>query len=76
MNKITVMIKDQEENESIAIAQLNELDDQDIPLFKRVEHIEVEGKIIFPNMDLLFEDPHDGKIYKLIAPIDDKRSLL
>ena len=73
MDKITVIIKDQEENESIVVAQLNDLEDQDIPFFKRVEHIEVEGNIIFPNIDLLFESDIDGKIYKLVAPVNDKR---
>ena len=33
MDKITVIIKDQEENESIVVAQLNDLEDQDIPFF-------------------------------------------
>ena len=70
MDKITVIIKDQEENESIVVAQLNDLEDQDIPFFKRVEHIEVEGNIIFPNIDLLFESDIDGKIYKLVAPVN------
>jgi len=55
------------------VAQLNDLEDQDIPFFKRVEHIEVEGNIIFPNIDLLFESDIDGKIYKLVAPVNDKR---
>ena len=31
MNKVTVVVKDQEENESIVIAQLNDLEDKDIP---------------------------------------------
>ncbi|NNP68858.1 hypothetical protein [Acinetobacter sp. Ac_5812] len=73
MDKITVIVKDQEENESIVVAQLNDLEDRDIPFFKRVEHIEVEGNIIFPNIDLLFESDIDGKIYKLVAPVNDKR---
>ena len=41
--------------------------------FKRVEHIEVDGEIIHPNIDLLFENEADGKIYKLVAPVNDKR---
>ncbi|MFV5594558.1 hypothetical protein [Acinetobacter junii] len=73
MNKVTVVVKDQEENESIVIAQLNDLEDKDIPFFKRVEHIEVDGEIIHPNIDLLFENEADGKIYKLVAPVNDKR---
>lgn len=73
MDKISVIVKDQEENESIVVAQLNDLEDQDIPFFKRVEHIEVDGQIIHPNIDLLFENEADGKIYKLVAPVDDKR---
>lgn len=73
MNKVTVRVKDQEENESIVIAQLNELEDHEVSFFKRVEHIEIEGRVIFPNMDLLFEDEFDGKIYKLVALVNDKR---
>ncbi|EEH70236.1 hypothetical protein L313_0082 [Acinetobacter haemolyticus CIP 64.3 = MTCC 9819] len=73
MNKVTVRVKDQEENESIVIAQLNELEDHEVSFFKRVEHIEIEGRAIFPNMDLLFEDEFDGKIYKLVALVNDKR---
>ena len=33
MNKVTVVVKDQEENESIVIAQHNDLEDKDIPFF-------------------------------------------
>ncbi|WP_109440886.1 hypothetical protein [Acinetobacter haemolyticus] len=73
MNKVTVRVKDQEENESIVTAQLNEIEDHDVPFFKRVEHIEIEGRTIFPNIDLLFEDEFDGKIYKLVALVNDKR---
>lgn len=73
IDKITVIVKDQEENESIVVAQLNDLEDQDIPFFKRIEHIEVEGHIIHPNIDWLFENEADGKIYKLVAPVDDQR---
>ncbi|WP_333663028.1 hypothetical protein [Acinetobacter sp.] len=73
MDKITVIVKDQEQNESIVVAKLNDLEDNDIPFFKRVEYIEVEGKTIFPNIDLLFEDEADGKVYKLVSPVNDKR---
>ncbi|MDR7016633.1 hypothetical protein [Acinetobacter sp. 3657] len=73
MNKITVMIKDQEENESIVVAQLNNIEDHEIPFFKRVEHIEVEGRNIFPNIDFIFEDELDGKTYKIISVVNDKR---
>ncbi|MCH7335930.1 hypothetical protein [Acinetobacter sp. NIPH 2699] len=73
MNKITVMIKDQEENESIVVAQLNDIEDHEVPIFKRVEHIEIEGRDIFPNMDFIFEDELDGKTYKIISLVNDKR---
>jgi hypothetical protein len=36
MDKITVIIKDQEENESIVVAQLNDLEDQDIPFLNEL----------------------------------------
>ena len=45
MERVTVIIKDQEENESIVMAQLNDFEDHDLPFFKRVEHIEVEGEV-------------------------------
>ncbi|ENV36551.1 MULTISPECIES: hypothetical protein [Acinetobacter] len=73
MERVTVIIKDQEENESIVMAQLNDFEDHDLPFFKRVEHIEVEGEVLFPNMDLLFENEEDGKVYRLVSAVDDKR---
>ena len=37
------------------------------------EVIEVEGEVLFPNMDLLFENEEDGKVYRLVSAVDDKR---
>ncbi len=66
MNNIKIKVKDQFETENVARAWIRQANDQDLPLFKRIEHIEIEGEIILPNMELLYENPKDGRIYKFI----------
>jgi hypothetical protein len=46
------------------------LSDQEVPLFKRIEQIEVEGDILLPNIDLLYENPKDGCIYRYVETVD------
>lgn len=70
MNNIKIKVKDQFESEKIAIAKIKELSDQEVPLFKRIEQIEVEGDILLPNIDLLYENPKDGCIYRYVEIVD------
>lgn len=70
MNNIQIKVKDQFETENLAIAFIHKANAQDIPLFKRIEHIEIEGEILRPNMELLYENPKDGRIYRLIDIVD------
>ncbi|CAM4147208.1 hypothetical protein MMP66_03830 [Acinetobacter dispersus] len=69
MNTIKIKVKDQFEAEKIATAKVKAINDQEIPFFKRIEHIEVEGEILLPNMDLLFENPKDGSIYRYVGAV-------
>ncbi|ENW06736.1 hypothetical protein [Acinetobacter beijerinckii] len=70
MNNIKIKVKDQFESEKIAVAKIKELSDQEVPLFKRIEQIEVEGDILLPNIDLLYENPKDGCIYRYVETVD------
>lgn len=70
MNNIQIKVKDQFETENLAIAFIRKTNTQDIPLSKRIEHIEIEGEILRPNMELLYENPKDGRIYRLIDIVD------
>ncbi|EXB26219.1 MULTISPECIES: hypothetical protein [Acinetobacter] len=69
MNNIKIKVKDQFEAENIALALIRKANEQEIPLFKRIEHIEIEGEILLPNMELLYENPKDGRIYRFIEEI-------
>ncbi|MCH7313153.1 hypothetical protein [Acinetobacter sp. ANC 3882] len=69
MKTIKIKVKDQFEAEKIATAKVKDVNDQDVPLFKRIEHIEVEGEILLPNMDLLFENPKNGCIYRYVEAV-------
>ncbi|MCL8352021.1 hypothetical protein M9Y34_16695 [Acinetobacter baumannii] len=64
-------MKDQFDQESIALAKVRPANDQKLELYKRVEQIEIDDDIILPNMDLLYENPKDGQIYKLDGPFND-----
>ncbi|MCR4531081.1 hypothetical protein [Acinetobacter venetianus] len=66
MKNIQIKVKDQFETENVAIALISKVNDLEIPLFKRIEHIEIEGEILRPNMELLYESPKDGRIYRFI----------
>ncbi|WHP06027.1 MULTISPECIES: hypothetical protein [Acinetobacter] len=70
MNNIKIKVKDQFEDENIAVALIRKANDQNIPLFKRIEHIEIAGDIILPNMELLYENPKDGRIYRFIEVVN------
>lgn len=69
MNNIKIKVKDQFEAENIAVALIRKANDQEVPLFKRIEHIEIEGEILLPNMELLYENPKDGRIYRIIEEL-------
>ncbi|MDC5427165.1 hypothetical protein ABTI51_11675 [Acinetobacter baumannii] len=71
MKRLKVVIKDQFDQESIALAKVRLANDQKLELYKSVEHIEIDDDIILPNMDLLYENPKDGKIYKLVGPFNE-----
>ena len=66
MKNIQIKVKDQFETENVAIALISKVNDLEIPLFKCIEHIEIEGEILRPNMELLYENPKDGRIYRFI----------
>lgn len=66
MNTIKIKVKDQFEADAIATALIRKANGQDLPLFKCIEHIEIEGEILLPNMELLYENPKDGRIYRFI----------
>ncbi|MBO8212963.1 hypothetical protein [Acinetobacter nosocomialis] len=72
MKRLKVIIKDQFDKESIALAKVRPMNDHSLELHKSVEHIEINDDIILPNMDLLYENPKDGKIYQLIGPCSEE----
>lgn len=72
MTRLKVIIKDQLDKESIALAKVRPMNDHALELHKSVEHIEINDDIILPNMDLLYENPKDGKIYQLIGPFSEE----
>ncbi|MFW6713545.1 hypothetical protein ACODTS_16795, partial [Acinetobacter pittii] len=55
-----------------ALAKVRPMNDHALELHKSVEHIEINDDIILPNMDLLYENPKDGKIYQLIGPFSEE----
>ena len=70
MSSIKVKVKDQFEAENTAIALVRAENEHHIPLSKRIEHIEVEGDILLPNMEFLYENPKNGRIYKFIEVLE------
>jgi len=72
MKRLKVIIKDQFNQEIIALAKVRPMNDHAFELHKSVEHIEIDDDIILPNMDLLYENPKDGKIYQLIGPFNEE----
>jgi hypothetical protein len=72
MTRLKVIIKDQFDKESIALAKVRPMNDHALELHKSVEHIEINDDIILPNMDLLYENHKDGKIYQLIGPFSEE----
>ncbi|MCU4710025.1 hypothetical protein [Acinetobacter pittii] len=72
MTRLKVIIKDQFDKESIALAKVRPMNDHALELHKSIEHIEINDDIILPNMDLLYESPKDGKIYQLIGPFSEE----
>ncbi|MDS7945398.1 hypothetical protein ACG59Z_12850 [Acinetobacter sp. ABJ_C1_1] len=72
MKRLKVIIKDQFDKELIALAKVRPMNDHVLELHKSVEHIEIDDEIILPNMDLLYENPKDGKIYKLVGPFSEE----
>jgi len=72
MKRLKVIIKDQFDKKSIALAKVRPMNDHALELHKSVEHIEINDDIILPNMDLLYENPKDGKIYQLIGPFSEE----
>lgn len=72
MTRLKVIIKDQFYKESIALAKVRPMNDHALELHKSIEHIEINDDIILPNMDLLYENPKDGKIYQLIGPFSEE----
>lgn len=51
MTRLKVIIKDQFDKESIALAKVRPMNDHALELHKSVEHIEINDDIILPNMD-------------------------
>lgn len=41
-------------------------DAEDLDLFKRIEHIVVDGEVILPSIELLFESRQTENIYRVI----------
>lgn len=72
MTRLKVIIKDQFDKETIALAKVRPMTDHALELHRSVEHIEINDDIILPNMDLLYENPKDGKIYQLIGPFSEE----
>ncbi|OTU32195.1 hypothetical protein CAT61_05135 [Acinetobacter baumannii] len=50
MKRLKVVIKDQFDQESIALAKVRPANDQKLELYKSVEHIEIDDDIILPNL--------------------------
>ncbi|RZG71715.1 hypothetical protein EXU29_12750 [Acinetobacter wuhouensis] len=71
---ITVKVKDQYSNEVNAMAWLNNLHEQEhaqgLALFKKIDHIIVEGEKILPSIELLFESRESDSIYRIIEQVN------
>ncbi|ENU29352.1 hypothetical protein F991_02741 [Acinetobacter sp. CIP-A165] len=70
MKNIKIKVKNQFDSEKIVIAKIKELNDREVPMFKYIEQIEVDGDILLPNIDLLFENPKDGCIYRYVDIVE------
>ncbi|MDR7017198.1 hypothetical protein [Acinetobacter sp. 3657] len=70
MKNIKIKVKNQFDSEKIVIAKIKELNDREVPVFKYIEQIEVDGDILLPNIDLLFENPKDGCIYRYVDIVE------
>ncbi|MDC4620926.1 hypothetical protein OHV60_17295 [Acinetobacter baumannii] len=71
MKRLKVVIKDKFDKESIALEKVRPANAQKLKLYKGVEHIKIDAEIILPNMDYFYENPKDGKIYKLVGPFNE-----
>ena len=71
---ITVKVKDQYSNELNAMAWLNNLYEQEhaqeLALFKKIDHIIVDGEKILPSIELLFESRESDSIYRIIEQVN------
>ena len=70
MSSIKIRVKDQFEAENTAIALIRAETGQNLPLSKCIEHIEIEGDILLPNMELLYENPKNGRIYQFVEVLE------
>lgn len=61
MNRLKVIIKDQFNQETIALAKVRPMNDHALELHKSVEHIEIDDDIILPNMDYSMKILKTGK---------------
>ncbi|HCA5150969.1 hypothetical protein [Acinetobacter baumannii] len=66
---VNLLVKDQHDIEYEAIGIVANLENQDIALFNKVQQIEIAGYVLLPNIDLVFESPEEGKIYKVVKII-------
>lgn len=64
--QVNILVKDQFDVKHQALAAVKNLENSEISLIDKVQQIEINGKILRPNIDLVFESPEDGKIYKVL----------
>lgn len=67
MENVKILVKDQVGIENIVVACLRPQPEQHLSLFDRIDHIIIDGEEIMPNMDLLFENSQNNKIFKVIG---------
>jgi len=71
---ITVKVKDQYSNVLNAMAWLNNLQEQahteNLSLFKKIDHIVIDGEKILPSIELLFESKESDSIYRIIEQVN------
>lgn len=65
---IEIKVKDQHSQIHCVKAQLKSSPDiQTLELFKRIEHIVVDGEVILPSIELLFESQQTENIYRVVG---------
>ncbi|AXY56805.1 hypothetical protein CDG60_09645 [Acinetobacter chinensis] len=66
MNKLELNIQDQFGEQYVVEATLDDVITNEAKTHDRIKHISVEGEIIRPNFEMLFESNETGKIYKIL----------